>query len=134
MTPSVLMDVRGGSWAFHRCQIRAADGGVALGLYGWAKVFSQVYTATRASELSALCWFSYDICGWGAAAISVLYDSLDGGCGRCLLSTRALVALPFGGTRPWLVPSCMTLQVVYESCLIASVQNDFLTRRFGKAL
>lgn len=93
MTPSVLMDVRGGIWAFHRCQIRAADGAVALGLYGFAKVFAPIYAATRASELSALCWFSYHICGWAAAAVSapsaagkacsVIIDVMGAGAGVC---------------------------------------------------
>jgi hypothetical protein len=38
LTPSIMVDVRGGSWAFHGCQLRAADGGVPLGLYGACKV------------------------------------------------------------------------------------------------
>jgi hypothetical protein len=41
ITPSAMIEARGGRWAFRKCQLRAADGGVPLALYHRARVSAQ---------------------------------------------------------------------------------------------
>jgi hypothetical protein len=98
--PSVMVEARGGHWAFARCQLRAADGGVPLALY---------HDADATAEDSAIGGIA--LWHFEAGGGALLYESSHLSLMRC---TVEWVRFAGEGVRVWDRASVRALQCCFQ--------------------